>query len=95
MTPTMGFPQMLLAIKDKAAPQYSDFNILLANDNDVPERRKGLNNLKHDVTVSITAHWLALEASKHGAHFGNSMLNSAITSHVCIHPNTLLYVNVS
>ncbi|KAI0240051.1 hypothetical protein LSAT2_009248 [Lamellibrachia satsuma] len=53
-TPTdipAGTYEMLLAIKDKAAPQHSDFNILLANDNDVPERRKGLNNLKHDVTV--------------------------------------------
>ncbi|KAK2176373.1 hypothetical protein NP493_665g01024 [Ridgeia piscesae] len=48
-----GTYEMLLAIKDKVAPQFSDYNILLANDG-VPEPRKGLNNLKHDLVVGDT-----------------------------------------
>ncbi|KAK2178231.1 hypothetical protein NP493_552g01032 [Ridgeia piscesae] len=46
-----GAYEMLLAIKDAVSPDSSDYNILLANTNGVPERKKGLNNLKHDVTV--------------------------------------------
>ena len=45
--------QMLLAIKDAVSPDSSDYNVLLANTNGVPERKKGLNNLKHDVTVTV------------------------------------------
>ena len=46
--------QMLLAIKDVVDEDSSDYNILLANTNGVPEKKKGLNNLKHDVTVGAT-----------------------------------------
>ena len=45
--------QVLLAIKDKLSPTLSDYSILLANDDNVPELKRGLNNLKHDVTVGI------------------------------------------
>ncbi|KAK2176378.1 hypothetical protein NP493_665g02036 [Ridgeia piscesae] len=48
-----GTYEVLLAIKDKLASAHSDYNILLANDNNVPERKKGLNNLKHDLTVRV------------------------------------------
>ncbi|KAI0240053.1 hypothetical protein LSAT2_009250 [Lamellibrachia satsuma] len=46
-----GTYEMLLAIKDVVDEDSSDYNILLANTNGVPEKKKGLNNLKHDVTV--------------------------------------------
>ena len=42
----------MLAIKDKLSPHVSDYNILLAINNDIAERKKGLNSLNHDVTVS-------------------------------------------
>ena len=42
----------MLAIKDKLSPLVSDYNILLAINNDIAERKKGLNSLNHDVTVS-------------------------------------------
>ena len=48
------FTQVMLAIKDKLSPLVSDYNILLAINNDVAERKKGLNSLNHDVTVSAT-----------------------------------------
>ena len=41
-----------MAIKDKLSPLISDYNILLAINNDIAERKKGLNSLNHDVTVS-------------------------------------------
>ena len=46
--------QVLLAIKDYVNETLSDSNILLANTNGVPEKTKGLNNLKHSVTVGVT-----------------------------------------
>ena len=58
--------QMLLAIKDAVSPDSSDYNVLLANTNGVPERKKGLNNLKHDVTVTVAYNKLV------GAHGGRS-----------------------
>ena len=48
------FTQVMLAIKDKLSPHVSDYNILLAINNDVAERKKGLNSLNHDVTVRAT-----------------------------------------
>ncbi|KAK2176367.1 hypothetical protein NP493_665g00025 [Ridgeia piscesae] len=45
-----GTYEVMLAIKDKLSPLVSDYNILLAINNDVAERKKGLNSLNHDVT---------------------------------------------
>ena len=46
------FTQVMLGIKDKLSPLVSDYNILLAINNAIAERKKGLTSLNHDVTVS-------------------------------------------
>ena len=69
--------QVLLAIKDKLSSAHSDYNILLANNDEVPERRKGLNNLKHDVTVGIISVFVGHQVNAGGSQTPQQWRHSA------------------